>query len=164
MNQTLHAVRLVDGVEVFALDVFDQRHRRHRVVGHFAHQHRHLVEPRHLRGAPAAFTGDNFMAARDFTHQDRLHQPLCADGIGQFLQRLAVHLGARLVFAGHQLRHIHHAQVALRRRRVVFAAQQRIEAAPESLEFGHYAVSPVVMPARLSVSSASSIYAFAPLH
>jgi hypothetical protein len=103
----------------------------------FAHQHRDFGEPRQLRGAPAPLAGDDFVAAGDLAHQDRLHQPLRANRVGQLLQRLAVHLGARLVFAGRQLRHLHHAQVALRRRGVVLAAQQRVEPASQSLKLGH---------------------------
>jgi hypothetical protein len=42
VDQALEALRLFQRVEVFALDVLDQRHGGGGLVGHVAHQHRHL--------------------------------------------------------------------------------------------------------------------------
>jgi hypothetical protein len=44
VDQPLQALRLLQRVEVFALDVLDQRHHRGGFVGHLAHQHRHLAQ------------------------------------------------------------------------------------------------------------------------
>jgi hypothetical protein len=43
-DQALQALRFFQRVQVLALDVLDQRHRRGGFVGHVAHQHRHAVQ------------------------------------------------------------------------------------------------------------------------
>ena len=43
-NQALQALRFFQGVQVFALNVFNQRHGRRGLVGHIAHQHRCRVQ------------------------------------------------------------------------------------------------------------------------
>jgi len=63
--------------------------------------------------------------------------------------------GARLVFRPAASPFIHAATRPAAGVHVSSPPSQRVEPASESLEFGHYAVSPIVMPARLSVSSAS---------
>jgi hypothetical protein len=75
--------------------------------GNIANQHRHFGQTSQLRGAPAAFTGNDFVAlgARrvlDSTGENRLHDPARLDRSGQFGQRRFVHLRPRLVFAGAQ--------------------------------------------------------------
>jgi hypothetical protein len=50
-TRRLQALRLFQRVEVFALDVLDQRHGGGGFVGHVAHQHRHLGQARQARGA-----------------------------------------------------------------------------------------------------------------
>ncbi len=129
VDEALQTVRFIDGIEVFALDVFDQTHRRHRIVGHFAQQHRHFVQPGQPRRPPAPLPRNDLEPIRDFARQDRLHQTLRADRVGQLLQRFTIHLRARLIFAGRELRHVHHAQFALWRRGVVLAAEQCVESA-----------------------------------
>jgi hypothetical protein len=56
LGQALIGARLFDGVEVFALQVLDQRH--HLALGQRADQRGNLMHLRTLRGAPAAFTRD----------------------------------------------------------------------------------------------------------
>jgi hypothetical protein len=65
------------------------------------------AEAGQLRGAPAAFAGDDLVAlgarrAVDGADQDRLHDALGLDRGGQFGQRILIHVGARLVLAGLQ--------------------------------------------------------------
>ena len=60
----LQAARLLERVEVLALDVLDQRHRRRGLVGHVAHQHRHVVEAGEPGGADAPLAGDDLVALR----------------------------------------------------------------------------------------------------
>ena len=43
-DEALQALRFFERVEVFALDVFNQRHRGSGFVGHVAHEHGHGVE------------------------------------------------------------------------------------------------------------------------
>ena len=77
------------------------------VVDH-AHDHRDLRQAGQLRGAPAAFAGDDLVTralARvvDLAHDDRLDHALRADRLGQLGELALVHAAARLVLAGLQL-------------------------------------------------------------
>ncbi len=127
-HQALQAVGLFQRVEVLALHVLDQRHHGGRFVADLAHQHRHAVQPRQPRRAEAPFARDDLVdrplavgygrVARlpgqrlqprlsvgrvEPPHQDRLHDALRLDGLGQLIQRALVHMGAGLVLAGHQV-------------------------------------------------------------
>ena len=69
VDQALQRLRLFERVEVFALDVLDQRHREHgAVVGHLAHDRRDFVQAGELRRAPAALAGDDLVARRARRH------------------------------------------------------------------------------------------------
>jgi len=95
------------------------------------HQHRHLAQPGHLRRAPAALAGDQFVLfATDRSHQQRLHQALCLDGRGKLLQGLLVHARARLVFAGPDRAHRQRQQ---RIARPFLGAEERIEPSSKPL-------------------------------
>jgi len=55
VDEAPEARRLLDRVQVLALDVLDQADApRAASVGHLAHQGRKALQPRDLRGAPAA--------------------------------------------------------------------------------------------------------------
>ena len=107
-NQALQALGFFQRVQVFTLDVLDQRHGRSGLVGHLAHQHRHFRQPSQARGAEAPLARDDFVLARvhalsQAAHQDGLHDALGLDALGQFVQRALVHARARLVHAGHHV-------------------------------------------------------------
>ena len=105
-----------------------------------------------LRGAPAAFAGDDLvtLGARrvvDGARQNRLHDALNLDRGRQFGERSFVHVGARLVLAGAQALD---RQVALFVTvRLVAAGEQRVEAAAESFHLDHGATL-----SRISLASA----------
>jgi hypothetical protein len=61
-DQARDALRFFQRIQVFALDVLDQRHRGGVLVVDFAHQHRDLVQAGQLRRAEAAFAGDDLVA------------------------------------------------------------------------------------------------------
>ena len=80
VDQALDAHGFFQRIQVFTLDILDQRHRQRRIVRHAAHQHRHMGQPRQLCGAPAPLAGDDFIAAvGKLAHQDRLHDSLRLD-------------------------------------------------------------------------------------
>ena len=104
VDQALNADGFFQRIQVFALNVFDQRHGQCRVVRHFAHDDRHDLQFGQLRRAPAPFAGDDFITALgQFTRQDRLHHTLHSDRSREFVQRCFVHAAARLVLAGFEL-------------------------------------------------------------
>ena len=141
-DQARDALRFFQRIEVFALDVLDQRHRGGVLVVDLAHQHRDLVQAGELRGTEAAFAGDDLVARAgrrrlDGTHEHRLHDALRLDRCRQFGQRTVVHPRARLVFAGLDLRDRQGGRHAGRsgRRFGRVAAEQCVETAAETLEF-----------------------------
>ena len=80
--------------------IFDERQFEHRAVVGFAGDDGHFRQLQQLRRAPAAFAGDQFKKTAAFAHDERLHDALFADGIGQFAQRLGGKILARLERAG----------------------------------------------------------------
>ena len=145
LGQALDAARFLERVEVLALHVLDQRHRRRRLVGHVAHQHRHALEAGKAGGADAALAGDDLEAvggaAIDAAHEHRLHHALDLDALGQLVQAGFVHAGARLVAAGLQLLERQRSRLAVSRAGAGFGClpngrpEQRFEAEPEALGF-----------------------------
>ena len=66
IHQALNADGFFHGVEIFALNVFYQRHCQSRVIRHFTDHHRHFGQASDTRGTPASFTGDDFIAQIGF--------------------------------------------------------------------------------------------------
>ena len=64
VGETAVGLRLLDGIEIFALDVLDERRRQQPVVGNVADDDRDLQQPGALRGAPSAFARDDLVAGR----------------------------------------------------------------------------------------------------
>jgi hypothetical protein len=154
VDQSRQRHGLLERVEVFALDVLDQRHRDHRAVVDVAQHHRHVVEAGLHRRAPAALAGDDLeLVARDLARDDRLDHALRLDRFRQLGESVDVDGGARLVLAGAELADGDVAQAFarhLRRRRrlqrgrfgAAAPAQQRFQAAAQSgLARRHQAVS-----------------------
>ena len=113
------AVRFLDGVQVFALQIFDQREFQHRAVVGLADDDRDFRQLEELRRAPAAFAGDQFKKSAALAHDERLDDALFADGIGQFPQGLVGKFLARLERGGADAiqRHALHALAVVRRGR-----------------------------------------------
>jgi hypothetical protein len=139
VDQAMHALRFLQRIEVFALDVLDQRHRERRLVGDLAHDDRHFLQAGQARGAPATLAGDDLVALGvDRTHEDRLHQALYLDRGGELAERGLVHPGARLVLPRLQPVDARRGErLASRRGRFVASAQQCVEPASQSLLLDH---------------------------
>ena len=107
---------LFHGIEVFPLDVLDQRHGDGGFVGHLADYRRDGVQLGHLGGTPAAFTGNDLVALfAERAHHDGLHDPLGTDGLGQLFQGIRGHVTARLVTTAFHAVHRQVAQLAITR-------------------------------------------------
>ncbi|MNN32165.1 hypothetical protein D3C81_1458780 [compost metagenome] len=83
-DQAMDALRFFQWVQIFTLDIFNQRHRRRSFVVDFLDQHRYFRQARQLGGTETAFAGNDFIALTTVTrcnraHQDRLQQTLCLD-------------------------------------------------------------------------------------
>ena len=105
-DEALEGARFFERIEIFALDVLDERHRDGGFVGHPANDGRNGGEARDLRGAPAAFAGDDLVALRfagrgavDGANDDGLDDSLRLDRCRQLFERFLAHVDARLVLA-----------------------------------------------------------------
>jgi hypothetical protein len=162
VDEALDAAGFFERVEVFALDVLDQRHGQRGLVRDLAHQAGHAAQAGQLGGAPAAFAGDDLVAlgveeGADRAHQDGLHDALRLDRGGQLFKGARVHARARLVLAGLQLGGGQGLQFAfgLVARRPV-GGEQGVEAAAEAFEFGrcHGGVQRVLTRSIISLAKA----------
>ena len=61
-HQALECARLLDGIQIFALDIFDERELERLLVADFAQHSRHAQKLRALRGAPSALAGDQLVS------------------------------------------------------------------------------------------------------
>ena len=155
IDQALQPLRFFQRVKVFALDVFNQRHRQRGFIRNFTDQRRHFFQSGHLGSTPATFTRDDFVtlfAIIQRTHQNRLHQPAGTNRSRQFFQRALVHPRARLVFPGLQTGH---RQRTLRFIAVAFAAGGQQGVKPTAQAFLSHAFAP--LPRRSRISSASAM-------
>ncbi len=84
-------------VQILALQIFHQSQLHGLLVADFLNDHRHIVQPCHAAGTPAALTcHDAVAAARARTHRDGLQQTMLCNAGRQFAQRLFVKGLARL--------------------------------------------------------------------
>src|SRR5688572_11580232 len=108
-NQPVEGARFLEWIQVLALDVLDQGHGDRGFVGHAANHRRHVMQARHLRGAPASLAGDDLVAERlarsdrrERPDDDRLDDALGANRVSELLQALRPHVEARLIAAALQ--------------------------------------------------------------
>ena len=101
VGETLQAACFFNRVEVFPLQVFNQTHCQRGFVADVFDDDGNLGQPGQLAGAPAAFSGDQFVLRQSvLAHDNRLNNALGFDGLRQFLQCFVIHLHARLVTSG----------------------------------------------------------------
>ena len=142
-DQARERERLLERVQVLALDVLDEGERDGVLVVDAPQHRRDLVQARHLRGAPAALAGDDLVALRlarrrraDRAHDDRLDDALGLDRVREVRERFLAHVHARLVLAARQEVHGDLQELLARRRRARLRprlgfAEQRLEPAPQ---------------------------------
>ena len=85
-------LRFFDRIQIFALDVFDQRDLEQIVVGDVANDDRHFEQAGALCGAPAAFAGDDLVAVVDASHENRLNDAMAADRLRELFEPRLVDL------------------------------------------------------------------------
>ena len=89
VGQRVIALRLFHRIEVFALHVLDDHDLECVAVADVDRDDRHLVQAGELRGAPAAFAGDDLVAilrALHRPHHDRLDHAMLLDGGRKFAE------------------------------------------------------------------------------
>ena len=111
LNQLGKALGFLDWIEVFALEILDQREFEGGAVVGFADDHGDLGQADELGGAPAAFPGDEFVAVFRGSDDEGLDDAAFPDRIGQFAQRLfgEILTGLEGTWANGAQRHVEHA-------------------------------------------------------
>jgi hypothetical protein len=99
VNQALKGVRLFDRVEIFALEIFYQRHFQGHFLRHVPNYDWHAKQARTLSRTPAALSCNELEAAGNFANHERLHDAAGMDGAGKLVQRFFAEAGTRLIGA-----------------------------------------------------------------
>src|SRR5262249_57545740 len=92
-------VRLIDRIEVLALDVFDERHLEQRSFlpgDDLADDDRHAQEAGLLRSAPTTLAGDDVKAITASPHHNWLNDAVRLNRSRHIIQPRLVHLSSRL--------------------------------------------------------------------
>jgi len=100
LNQAIESLRLLDGIQVFALQVFDQRDFHGFLVGNIVNDDGNAVHRDKLCGAPAAFAGEELISRGAFANDERLDDAGAANRLRQFVERGLGETRARLVGTG----------------------------------------------------------------
>ena len=147
-HQRLDALRRFNRVQVFALEVLNQRDFHLRRHIHLADDARHAVKPRHPRSAPAALARDDAIApAVHRHHQNGLQKPLFPDGLRQLRDAFLGERPPRLV--GIRVNVPNRDFLSAAGCHHVYFRQQRIQAARQSVGLlGHNKSTPLSFPFR----------------
>jgi hypothetical protein len=101
LKQLLVGRRLLEGVQLDAVDVLQQRVPQHRLVGGLPDDRRDLAQLRTLGGPQPALAHDQLVAVpTQLPHHDGLHEPELADGVLQLGERVLVEDLTRLFRVG----------------------------------------------------------------
>jgi len=85
VGQLLKGVRLLDGIEVLALEIFDQRHLERGFFGHVADNDRYAAHLRSLCRSPTALARNQLIATSYSSHHEWLHDSAGPDGLGELV-------------------------------------------------------------------------------
>ena len=80
-HQETNGCRFLDGVQVFALQVFNERNFHHLCIVERFDDHRNLRKPCKARRAEAAFPRDDHKTFAVLPHDDRLHHAVPRDAV-----------------------------------------------------------------------------------
>ena len=96
-QQLFIGTRLLDGVQVLALDVLNESHLRHLCIRCRTHDHGNGRAPRKTRRTEATLTRNELiLSVADSAHGERLEDAVARDGLAQLLQCCLIKLAARL--------------------------------------------------------------------
>ena len=97
-NQLVAALGYLDGIQVLALQVFDQRQGCGLFVRYILDDDRHLIQPGQPGGTPAALArNDDVAGAQLFgAYSNGLQQAVFGNAVGQLVQRIVIELLAGL--------------------------------------------------------------------
>src|SRR5207249_11536378 len=96
LDQLRITLCFLDRIEILALEVLNQRQLKHGPVISFSQDDRHFGQPKQLGGAPSPFTSDKLEMAVSLPNNERLHDALLLNRIGQFAQGFCREIFSRL--------------------------------------------------------------------
>lgn len=100
LDQPVERGGLLDGIQILALQIFDECDLDGFLIRDVMHDRRDAVQAGKLRCAPTAFAGKEFVTLRPFpAHDDGLNDASLANGIRELIERFRRKSGARLVGA-----------------------------------------------------------------
>ena len=99
VGQALKCVCLLDGIEILALEVLDQRHFERHLITNVANDGGHTREAAALGSAPAALTSDQLIALADSANNERLYDAARPNRAGELFERLLAEARSRLIRA-----------------------------------------------------------------
>ena len=142
IHQLLIGFTLFDRVQVFALQILDQRHLCHGSVIIGRNDRRHCLEPCEVRRPQTALAGDELIlkvaVLVTVAHRDRLDQSFFLDGSRQIFQRLKIKLAARLPGIGMDLGNIQLNDLA----RLIQCIFQKRAEPPSQFSLNHVSIPP----------------------
>ncbi len=103
LGQTGVGLGLFDGIETLTLEVLDERHLQHVLVGRLADDDGQQLEAELAGGSEAAFPGDEFQLVIHPADDQRLDDAVLADGLHELAELVGLELLARLQRTGNDL-------------------------------------------------------------
>lgn len=100
IGEALECAGLFHGIQIFALEILDERHLEREFLGDLANDNGDPRQRRPLRSAPAAFAGDQLVAKADPADDERLNDSAGADRAGELLEGFFAKARSRLIGAG----------------------------------------------------------------
>jgi hypothetical protein len=98
-HEALESARFLNWVEIFALNILDERDLQRSFVGDLANDSRYAAQAGSLRGAPAPFARQKLKPRVKAAQNQRLNDSADLNGLSKLGQRLLTKMGAWLVGA-----------------------------------------------------------------
>ena len=106
LGQPVVCACFFDRIEIFTLEIFDQRQRGDLTLVKLADDGRDFVNFGALRSAPAAFPSHELEAiAPEWPHHDGLDHPARSDRAGEVIERGFIEMAPRLVWMWFDIGH-----------------------------------------------------------
>jgi hypothetical protein len=99
IGETLECMRLLDRVEVFALEVFNQGHLESHGVRHVPNHNWNAGETGLLSSTPATFAGDELVAGSNSADNEWLNDSAGLNRPRKFVERFFAEASSRLIRA-----------------------------------------------------------------
>ena len=105
--QPMNTLCFFEWIEILSLHVFDQSHSGGSPIINIFHDNRHFLKASYPGSPKTAFSCNDFINFLTIpvisrSYQNRLHDTLFPDRLGQFIQSTLIHARSRLIFSRFQ--------------------------------------------------------------